>query len=61
MYIHEGFSLFNTNAIPRDVLLNLANKYDISCGMKCRQIWDGYGRWEGDSWKPYLKGTNFSY
>ena len=55
IYNFQGFFPFNTST----VLLQLMKKYDLSCGMKCRLVWDGYGRWEGYKWKPYLKGNLF--
>lgn len=49
-----------------NMFYSLSNKSflnrELSCGMKCNMIWDGYGRWNGRTWKPYLKakrsGTN---
>ena len=52
----QRFSPFNSS-VPREVLLKMAKKYDLRCGMKCKMVWDGYGRWVGEKWKPYLKGT----
>ncbi|KAL9952517.1 hypothetical protein ACROYT_G039785 [Oculina patagonica] len=52
--------------LPRDggaFLLNrlpdrscLSSKFDLSCGIKCKYMWDGYGRWLGKNWKPFLTG-----
>ena len=27
-----------------------------SCGMRCRLLWDGFGRWRNGTWKPHLQG-----
>ncbi|XP_068730190.1 uncharacterized protein [Montipora capricornis] len=35
---------------------HVASKLDLSCGIKCSFMWDGFGRWIGRNWKPYLKG-----
>ncbi|CAB3980120.1 Hypothetical predicted protein, partial [Paramuricea clavata] len=51
----NGQGLFLFNSLPRDILAKLGKKYDFSCGMKCNFIWDGYGRWTDETWKPYLK------
>ena len=37
----------------------VASKLDLSCGIKCKFMWDGFGRWLGKNWKPYLRGTYF--
>ncbi|XP_068730188.1 uncharacterized protein [Montipora capricornis] len=34
---------------------HVASKLDLSCGIKCSFMWDGFGRWIGRNWKPYLK------
>lgn len=49
--------LFMFNSLPMDVLGKMGNQYDFSCGMKCCLIWDGYGRWANETWKPFLKGN----
>ena len=55
LFFIQGLFLFNS--LPTDLLLKLGKKYDFSCGMKCQLIWDGYGRWAQETWKPYLKGN----
>lgn len=32
----------------------LSAKFNLSCGMDCKFTWDGFGRWLGKNWKPYL-------
>ena len=27
------------------------------CQVKCNFLWDGYGRWVRNIWKPHFKGT----
>ncbi|XP_028409585.1 uncharacterized protein LOC114532311 isoform X2 [Dendronephthya gigantea] len=54
----DGRGLFVFNSLPRDILLQLGKKFDLSCGMKCQMIWDGYGRWADEKWKPYLKARD---
>lgn len=28
--------------------------FDLTCGVKCNFMWDGFGRWLGKNWRPYL-------
>ncbi|KAL9952516.1 hypothetical protein ACROYT_G039784 [Oculina patagonica] len=37
---------------------NVSYGFDLSCGIKCKFMWDGFGRWHGKSWKPFLKGIS---
>lgn len=32
----------------------VASKFDLTCGIKCKFMWDGFGRWLGKNWKSYL-------
>ena len=29
-----------------------------TCGVVCPMMWDGHGRWMGNSWKPYTIGES---
>ena len=31
-----------------------------SCSSTCNNLWDGFGRWKNDKWRPYLEGKNSS-
>ena len=46
---------FLINRLSRDRSC-LPSKLDLSCGIKCKFMWDGFGRWFGKNWKPYLSG-----
>lgn len=35
---------------------NASYDFGLSCGIKCKFMWDGFGRWQGKNWKPYLRG-----
>ncbi|KAJ7318450.1 hypothetical protein OS493_037929 [Desmophyllum pertusum] len=35
---------------------NISSNFDLSCGIECKFMWDGFGRWLGKNWKPYLRG-----
>lgn len=39
----------------------LSAKFNLSCGMDCKFTWDGFGRWLGKNWKPYLTGMFRDY
>ncbi|XP_022778069.1 uncharacterized protein LOC111319553 [Stylophora pistillata] len=28
--------------------------FDLTCGVECKFMWDGFGRWFGKNWRPYL-------
>lgn len=44
------------SSIP-DERLSLITRTD--CGITCKFIWDGRGRWVQNTWKPHVKGTWF--
>ena len=44
------------SSIP-DERLRLIARTD--CGITCKFIWDGRGRWVQNTWKPHVKGTRF--
>ena len=27
-----------------------------SCSRNCKHLWDAFGRWTNDKWRPYLEG-----
>ena len=35
--------------------LDPSSSFDLSCNIKCNFMWDGFGRWLGRNWKPFLR------
>ena len=48
-----GLFLFNSFREAYDYLVP---HFDLSCGVECKFMWDGYGRWVDGSWQPYVTG-----
>ncbi|PFX34988.1 hypothetical protein AWC38_SpisGene234 [Stylophora pistillata] len=51
----EDRGAFLINQLPDRPCLSA--KFNLSCGMDCKFMWDGFGRWLGTKWKPYLTGV----
>ena len=41
-------------SISDEYLRGISN---TDCDVKCNFMWDGYGRWVQNKWKPYFKGA----
>ena len=35
--------------------LDPLSSFDLSCNIECNFMWDGFGRWLGRNWKPFLR------
>ena len=59
MYMSRSIVSTGTYLIDRlSKSLNLSSNFDLSCDIKCKFMWDGFGRWLGRNWKPYLRGKS---
>lgn len=47
---------FSNSILPESLHENLG-----SCSNTCNHLWDGFGQWKNNQWKPYLQGQYATY
>lgn len=47
---------FSNSILPESLHENLG-----SCSSTCNHLWDGFGQWKNNQWKPYLQGQYATY
>ena len=41
------------------ILLGKLGLQNNSCSKKCSFLWDGFGRWVNNQWKPYIERKSY--
>ena len=47
---------FSNSILPESLHEDLG-----SCSSTCNHLWDGFGQWKNNQWKPYLQGQYATY
>ena len=47
---------FSNSILPESLHEDLG-----SCSNTCNHLWDGFGQWKNNQWKPYLQGQYATY